>query len=80
MPIVEADEGEYLLGGQGVYDGAVFERFFDALHCMNEMIEDNVVANRRVKLGKVVQFRGMVSSFIHVGPVKVSSSYPLPCG
>jgi hypothetical protein len=38
IPIVEAVEGEYLIGGQGVYDGAVFERFSDALFCMNEMV------------------------------------------
>lgn len=37
-----------------------------ALSCMNDEIEDNMTANRKVKLGKVVQFRGMVSSFIRV--------------
>lgn len=66
MPVVEAEEGEYLLGGQGVYDGAVFDGFFDALHCMSEMMQENLSANRRVKLGKVVPFRGLVSPFLYV--------------
>ena len=37
--IIEAVEGEYLLGGRQVYSGAVFDRFADALMCMHAMIE-----------------------------------------
>jgi hypothetical protein len=40
MPIVEAVEGHYLLGGRMVDGGAVFERFSDdALYVMNESIK-----------------------------------------
>jgi hypothetical protein len=59
MPVVEAAEG-HLIGGQRVHDGPVFERFSDALYVMNEWIKNNVAANRSVKQGKVVRFKGMV--------------------
>ena len=50
--IVEAEEG-VLLGGRQVESGPVFDRFADALICMNAMIQSNVKADRRVKVGKV---------------------------
>ena len=59
MPIVEAAEG-HLIGGRPLYDGPVYDRFFDALYVMNRWIEDNLEAQRAVKLGKVVSFKGMV--------------------
>lgn len=61
MPIVEAEAGEYLLGGRMIYDGPVFERFFDALYVMNEWIKSNQDIGRSVKLGRVESFKGMVS-------------------
>jgi hypothetical protein len=45
--IIEAVEGEYLLGGRQVDDGAVFDTFDDALMWMNEILEANLEANRR---------------------------------
>ena len=59
MPIVEAGEG-HLLGGRPVYDGPVYDRFFDALYVMNGWITDNIAAQRAVQIGKVVSFMGMV--------------------
>jgi hypothetical protein len=58
--IVEANEG-FLLGGRTVSDGPVFDRFFDALGYMNAVIDSNLKAKRSVRLGKVVEFEGMVS-------------------
>ena len=42
----------------------VFDTFFHALTYMNVVIDENVKANRSVKLGKVVPFKGMVSCFV----------------
>jgi len=61
MPILEAVEGDSLLCGRTVSDGAVFDQFSDALACMNAEIEDNRHAFRKVKVAKVVAFEGMVS-------------------
>ena len=52
--------------------GAVYDRFADALICMNASLESNLKADRRVRHGKVVEFRGIVSSFSHV------PDWPLP--
>lgn len=68
MPVIEAVEGEYLLGGRMVCNGPVFERVFDALYVMNAWIDQEIACHRSVKLGKVVQFRGMVSTMEHVSP------------
>jgi hypothetical protein len=64
--IIETADGDVLLGGRQVYSGAVFDTFFDALLCMNLMIESNQEAKRRVSVGKVVEFRGMVSTGVLV--------------
>jgi hypothetical protein len=74
--IVEADEG-FLLGGRTIDSGPVFGMFVDALGHMNAVIEMNVKAPRRVRLGKVVEFRGMISSFIHV-PDRPRPRGPMP--
>ena len=63
--IIEAESG-HLLGGRMVEDGPVFDTLFHALSCMSVVIEENVTARRCVKLGKVVQFKGMVSCFVNV--------------
>lgn len=63
--IVEAEDG-FLLGGRTIDSKPVVDTFFDALGYMNEGIEENVKANRSVKLGKVVTFRGMVSTAVLV--------------
>ena len=52
--IVEVVEGEYLLGGRSVSDGTVCDTFREALNY------------RKVKVGKVVPFRGMVSTGVLV--------------
>jgi hypothetical protein len=49
MPIVEAVEGHYLLGGRMVQDGPVFDRFCEALYGMNEWITLNQQEDRTVK-------------------------------
>ena len=67
MPILEANEGDSLLCGRTVSDGAVFDQFYDALACMNVEIEDNRKAFRKVKVAKVVEFEGMVSCAVNVG-------------
>lgn len=59
-PVVEAVEGQYLLGGRMVNDGPVFDRFCDALYVMNEWIKSNQQADRAVKMGRVEPFEGMV--------------------
>jgi hypothetical protein len=61
MPIVEAVEGHYLLGGRVVQDGPVFERFCDALYCMNAWIRLNQESGRFVRVARVEPFEGMVS-------------------
>ena len=62
MPILEAEEGDSLLCGRTVSDGAVFDHFHEALACMNAEIEDNRHAFRKVKVATgLVQFEGMVS-------------------
>jgi hypothetical protein len=58
--IVEADEG-FLLGGRTIDSGLAFDAVVDTLGHMKPVIEMNVKAHRRVRLGKVVPFRGMVS-------------------
>jgi hypothetical protein len=63
--IVKAQEG-YLLGGSTVDSGPVFDTFFDALGYMNDVIDANVNAYRKVKLGMVMPFRGMVSTGVFV--------------
>ena len=63
--IVEADDG-YLLGGRTIVHGPIWDTFFAALSHMNGVIARNVQANRSVKLGKVVPFRGLVSCAVHV--------------
>jgi hypothetical protein len=64
MPIVEAVEGYYLLGGRMVQAGPVFDRFCDALYVMNEWITLNQQADRAVKVGRVEPFEGMVGVVI----------------
>ena len=66
MPIVQAVEGEYLLGGRMVIDGTVYETFFDALASMNRTVKNNIESGRRVRQGVIVEFRGMVSTSMHV--------------
>ena len=66
MPILEAFEGESLLCGRTVSDGAVFDHFHEALSCMNAELEDNRKAFRKVRVAKVVQFEGMVSCAVQV--------------
>lgn len=61
--IIEAESG-HRLGGRMVDTGPVFDTLFHALTYMNVVIEENEKANRSVKLGKVVPFKGMVSCFI----------------
>ena len=63
--VIEAEEG-HLLGGRMVDSGPVFDKFFDALYYMNVVIDENEKANRSVRLGKVVLFKGMVSCFMNV--------------
>lgn len=46
--------------------GPVFDTFFDALGYMNDVIAANVEADRTVKLGKVLPFRGMVCTGVLV--------------
>jgi hypothetical protein len=64
MPVLEAVEGEYLQGGRMVYDGPVFEQFFDALYAMGECMKSNLECGRRVQRGMVVPFQGMVGSLV----------------
>ena len=61
MPIVEAEEGHYLIGARMVQDEPVFDRFCDALYTMNEWIKLNQEVGRPMKLGRVEPFEGMVS-------------------
>jgi hypothetical protein len=63
--IVEAKEG-FLLGGCTISDNVACDTFFEALAYMNAVIEDNRQAYRRVKVAKVVEFKGMVSYGVHV--------------
>jgi hypothetical protein len=77
MPVIQAVEGEYLLGGRGVSDGAVFEKFSDALYVMNEKMKSNLECGRRVMLGAVVPYRGMVGSYVHVSD-RPRSRVPMP--
>lgn len=58
MPILEASEG-VLSCGRKISDGAVFDKFSDALVCMNAELESNRKAFRKVKTAKVVEFEGM---------------------
>ena len=53
--IVEAKE-YFLLGGCTVSDNVVCDTFFEALAYMNAVIEDNVRADRSVRIGKVLEF------------------------
>ena len=57
LAVVEADEG-CLLGGSPA-NGAIFDSFFAAVHYMAVVIDNNVKANRSVRLGKVMEFKGM---------------------
>lgn len=70
MPVLEAVEGHYLLGGRTIDDGTVFDRFFDALYVMNETITDNEKAGRRVEMAKVVSFEGTVSVLIRENNIR----------
>jgi hypothetical protein len=63
--IVEAKEG-FLLGGCTIGDNVVCDTFFEALAYMNAVIEDNVKAHRSVRTGKVLEYRGIVSTPIFV--------------
>ena len=63
--IIEAESG-HLIGGRMVEGGPVFDRLFDALSSMNVVIDENVKDRRRVKLGIIVPFEGMVSCFVNV--------------
>ena len=74
--IIEADEG-FLLGGRTVDEGVVFDTFSDALNHMNAVIEDNVLAYRKVRLGAVVEFKGLVSHAVHV-PARPVLRSPIP--
>jgi hypothetical protein len=58
MPIVEAEEGHYLVGRRMVQDGPVFDRFCDALYSMNEWIRLNHESDRCVKLARIEPFEG----------------------
>jgi hypothetical protein len=60
-PVVEAVDGHYLLGGRAVQDGAVFERFCDALCCMNAWI----ISNQSRPFPKLVVGL-MCVSFLHI--------------
>ena len=51
MPVTEADEGVYLLGGRKVHNGPVFERFGQALSVMNAWIQLEQETGRSVKSG-----------------------------
>ncbi len=61
MPVIEADEEVYLLGGRKVHNGPVFERFSEALWVMNAWIQLEQQTGRSVKVGRVEPFEGMVS-------------------
>ncbi len=61
MPVIEADQGVYLLGGRMVVNGPVFERFSEALLVMNAWIQMDQEAGRSVKVARVEAFEGMVS-------------------
>ena len=65
MPILkatapDADFDGYLLGGCTVDDGVVFNHFFEALTAMNDLIEVNREAFRKVKVAMVWECEGMV--------------------
>jgi hypothetical protein len=63
--IVEARKG-FLLGGRAISDNVVCDTFFEALAYMTAVIEANVNTDRSVRVGKVLEFRGMVSTPILV--------------
>ena len=63
IAVIEADHG-HLLGGRMVDTGPVFDTLVHALTYMNVVIDENVKANRSVKVGKVVPFEGMLSCFV----------------
>jgi hypothetical protein len=64
--IIEAEDGHFLLGGRQVDSGAVYDRFADALVCMTASLESNLKADRRVNVGKVMPFEGMVSCPVYL--------------
>ena len=70
MPVVEAAEECCLLGGHPISDGAVYDNYSDALFDMHAVVKNNILANRSVKSGKVVPFKGMVDCHEVVKPEK----------
>ena len=66
MSILEAAEGDFLACGRTVSGGAVFDKFSDALVCMNAELESNRKAFRKVRSAVIVEYEGKVSCGVHV--------------